>query len=228
MVIFIGASLESDAFSLEKRILNKIFISFLNQLIMWRLLLLFCLGIGACNSDAINPFLQESEQEIRYPDTSVLQLRPLISVKYALNDSAYFVRNFSPENRLLSEIHYLNGKQDGPEKHWAASGQLLLDAYWLTGHIWGEYTEWYPSGLKKEQSTYNKEGKLLSRQVWHPNGQLESKAYYVNGEIDGRVLHYLENGRIGEIFYYSKGAILSISVENEVETEVPSLLSASE
>lgn len=215
--------LQAYLFLIETLILEKFFLT--NGSIMWRLFLLLSLIIGACNSDAINPFLQETQQQVKYPDTTVLQLQPLVSVKYSLNDSTYFIRNFDEEHHLISETHYLNGKQDGPENRWDSAGQLLLDAYWLKGHRWGEYIVRYPSGLKQEQSTYDKAGKLLSRRLWHPNGQLESKAYYVDGEIDGQVVHYLEDGRMSEIFYYNKGEITYISVEYEGKTTAPNLLS---
>lgn len=187
---------------------------------MWRFILLFCLGISACNLDSINPFLEEEAAQTQYPDTTVLQLRPITRVKYALNDSIYFLRDFDEQQQLRAEVHYLNGKKDGPEKQWSGSGRLLLDAYWQEGKLWGEYTAWFDSGLKSEEATYDKQGRLLSRRVWHPNGQLESRAYYLDGKIDGQVVHYLKDGRVGEVFHYNKGKILYITVENK---EVPEL-----
>lgn len=60
----------------------------------------------------------------------------------------------------------------------------------------GEYTAFYPSGVKMEESFYINDSLNGERKLYHENGQLESITTHANGMFEGKYQKFDEQGKM--------------------------------
>ncbi|MDB5258472.1 MAG: hypothetical protein JWM14_3167 [Chitinophagaceae bacterium] len=66
----------------------------------------------------------------------------------------------------------------------------------------------YPNGLTRSKGLNSAEGDRTGIWYWyHPNGKTDEVVTYVNGEIEGEVIVYYENGNIKQKKHYEKGKL---------------------
>lgn len=104
----------------------------------------------------------------------------------ASNSLANGVRKeFTPDNKLVSEVSIKNGAKEGVEKIYFGSGSLKLENPYSNGKINGISKEYYESGKIKDETLF-KDDKL--------NG--ESKTYYESG-VMFRAVTYKDDKKVG-------------------------------
>ena len=112
---------------------------------------------------------------------------PIMYIKEELFNGIGF--DIYSDGQLKLETNFKNGVFDGPHKVWYEDGELQCK---------GNYKEGKKDGLWKEKAENCKieenyiDGKLEASRTFYFNGQLRSKANY----IDGKVIHYHENGQL--------------------------------
>jgi antitoxin component YwqK of YwqJK toxin-antitoxin module len=81
------------------------------------------------------------------------------------------------------ELNYKDGKLDGPSTDWHLNGQKRVERNYKDGKDDGLYTWWYENGQKRKEDTY-KDGKKDGRwNEWYENGQKERECNYKNVKL---------------------------------------------
>ena len=93
--------------------------------------------------------------------------------------------------RKCSEYNYINGMSHGLQTVWAIDGQKRAEESYKAGKRHGIENTWYHSGQMQRESEWAK-GKLLSAEVWKPNGAKCPSTNVKDG--NGIVVWYDENG----------------------------------
>lgn len=89
--------------------------------------------------------------------------------------------------KILSQLHYINGKREGECKYWYKSGQLMKNGCYKNGKMSGPFISYYENGQIESQGTFKySESTEYSRKdgVWkyyYENGQLQSESVIKNG-----------------------------------------------
>lgn len=97
--------------------------------------------------------------------------------------------------RKEKEVNWKGGVQDGLSTVWFESGPKKGEKSWGKGERDGFATSWYENGRKQSASSW-KAGKLVSVNVWEPDGK-KCKVSFVR-EGNGVWVEYFNGG--GEIF----------------------------
>jgi len=81
------------------------------------------------------------------------------------------VKNHWPNGNRQSVWYIMDGKLDGPLTSWRPNGETLwLEGIYRKGVEHGLFSRWYPNGYIRDKRTFD-DGKLLSGEVWKPNGE---------------------------------------------------------
>ena len=116
------------------------------------------------------------------------------------NRISYFARQNTPftgvavwelPEKEKKEATYKDGKKDGLETWWYASGQKKFEGTYMAGKPNGLFTRFYRDGKKSYERTF-RDQKLLTAISWKPNGQKCTDTNFLNG--NGRLCQYHENG----------------------------------
>ena len=94
-----------------------------------------------------------------------------------------------------SEIHWANDLMDGAFAVWYPNGNVGVQGQTKDGEVDGKWTQFYPNG-KLERISNNRIGKLVSLEVWLPDGQPCPHSQVENG--NGGWNTYEENGTLKE------------------------------
>ena len=87
-----------------------------------------------------------------------------------------------------------------------ANEKKKSEATYKDGKKEGLQTEWYDSGQKRWEVTFNKYGKHDGPGTsWHENGQMMAKKTYKNGKPEGLVTEWHENGQKSSEVTYKDG-----------------------
>lgn len=78
---------------------------------------------------------------------------------------------YGAEGKLLSEMSFVDGKEQGVAHEWYPSGQLKEEKEYREGSLHGQSQEWYKNGLLKSLSHYEY-GILVDRKEWDKQGNL--------------------------------------------------------
>ena len=92
-----------------------------------------------------------------------------------------------------SEIHWANDLMLGSFEVWYPNGNMGVQGQTKDGEVDGKWTQFYPNG-KLERISNNRIGKLVSLEVWLPDGQPCPHSQVENG--NGRWNTYEENGTL--------------------------------
>lgn len=79
-------------------------------------------------------------------------------------------RQYYASGKLRSEITYHNGIMHGTYKSWYKNGKMAVECTYIENAINGNYRKWYENGQLWEQSIY-KNSELISRKKWYKNGK---------------------------------------------------------
>ena len=101
-----------------------------------------------------------------------------------------------------SRYTYKDGKQDGLATDWYENGQKWYEAIFKDGKEDGPDTSWYENGQKESEGNF-KDGKLMSAEVWKPNGENCPETNLKDG--NGVVVYYNEDGTEESRFTYKDG-----------------------
>ena len=165
------------------------------------------------------------------------------------------------DGRNISEVSYKDGKRHGLARGWHPNGQLLFVAHYRKGHPEGISATWDEEGLltrltvhepdgtyrrvdyskgHHSQEEISKDGKLLSRRMWHstglkaneysckngkphgnytewhPNGKCRKRGSYEEGVRVGKWIGWNAEGKLERAWHYENGKLMKIDIyENE-------------
>jgi len=98
-------------------------------------------------------------------------------------------KSWSEDGKKRSEDKFKDGKLI-EMTFWQENGQKEWENTWKDGK-W-DLTHWYKSGQKRQETTMNKDFKLMTSVAWKPNGKKCPETNVVNG--NGVVLFYRPDG----------------------------------
>jgi antitoxin component YwqK of YwqJK toxin-antitoxin module len=74
------------------------------------------------------------------------------------------------DGRIVRELEFLEGFQEGPERIYHPNGQLQSERMIDTGLASGPARTWYENGQLESESVY-RNGRIISQKKWSENGQ---------------------------------------------------------
>ena len=102
-------------------------------------------------------------------------------------------QKFSRDVYKCVEFVWKNGKKNGTETYFSATGQKQEESNYLDGKQAGKFTKWYEAGHKQEESNYL-DGKQAGKFTkWYDNGQKQEEA--LNGRRNGYYKQWHQDGR---------------------------------
>ncbi len=96
-------------------------------------------------------------------------------------------------DRVLSELHYRDGLQEGKAQDWYPTGEPRGISYYSQGSLHGRTQEWYRDGKRKREAMYEY-GILVREMQWNENGDV-IKDYELSEESPPFSLLQLRRGR---------------------------------
>lgn len=139
------------------------------------------------------------------------------------------VVSYWENGKIRSEIHYSDGKLDGPCKWYYNTGTPSMEAVYAMNVLNGESTRWHENGqvmikayYKDNQydgmvEEYNVAGVLIKREnytngvlnglftQWYDDGKLFVEGEYIDGMMNGSWIMYYHDGNIGSNAVYDRG-----------------------
>ena len=105
-------------------------------------------------------------------------------------------------NGTRTEISYQNGRRNGVEKTWFASGQIAIEAPWSNGEQEGVVTFYYEDG-KIQASIPFYAGKIEGMQkTWHEDGSLLGEENYRSHLKNGKSEFWRQDGSRDMVLNY--------------------------
>jgi antitoxin component YwqK of YwqJK toxin-antitoxin module len=98
------------------------------------------------------------------------------------------------DNRIISEISYKNGFQEGPARDWYESGELQSEAYYKENSLHGASKEWYKNGKIKSEALYEF-GVPLEYKEWDEDGKVVNEFQLSKDDIRFKLLEDLKKSR---------------------------------
>ena len=119
----------------------------------------------------------------------------------------YRIVNYDKKRNPVGKImdYYITG-----ELHTEIDGALYIDKYYNSKSRFIGFAEgFYRSGAKQFETLYDNQGNIVTRKRWYENGQLRQKVSFKNGQFDGQLLTYWENGNAKRIDEYNNGELIT-------------------
>ena len=128
-----------------------------------------------------------------------LDLHPYGPVKASLNfDNAGNLAEVTIKkgDRLISSLHLLEGRPDGPYRAFFPDGSLREEGLFSNGLREGKWNSWFPNRSIRSHRNYH-QGKLHGlQQVYYSSGQLWLEYGMANGEYEGPHKTWYEDGEL--------------------------------
>ena len=139
----------------------------------------------------------EVAQQIRGKNDVIIETRGTIPDGIA--------REYYQSGKLMEEVPYLNGKQEGKSTWYYETGVVKGERNYRAGKLDGIIKWYYTTGSLGTEFNY-KNGKLegLTRLYWE-NGNLKAEDYYENGRREGRKTLYYNSGELRFVYTYKNG-----------------------
>jgi antitoxin component YwqK of YwqJK toxin-antitoxin module len=117
--------------------------------------------------------------------------------------------------KILAQIK--DGKRHGLGTGWYENGQKLLARNYKDGKPDGLGTFWYSNGQKEIELNF-KDGKLMSAEVWKPNGE-KCPVTKIDKDGNGVMVAYNEDGTESSRSTYKDSKVVVMVAYNEDGTE---------
>ncbi len=131
-----------------------------------------------------------------------------------LRDSTW---NFYSGEKVILIENYLLGKKEGKSTGFDQYGKVLWEKEWKNDELDGKSTEYYPTGLKRNEITYLvgiKNGPAL---FYDQDGVVSMEGFYTNDLSDGDWKVFDKDGKLKYQIKYSKGDILNSGVLDSMQ-----------
>ena len=103
---------------------------------------------------------------------------------------------------------YVNGKEEGVQKTWFESGQLMYESNYKDGELEGVQKWWYENGQLMSKFNF-KDGELEGiSNGWYENGQLYSELNYKDGKLEGVRKWWYADGQLKYEKNYKDGLLI--------------------
>ena len=98
-----------------------------------------------------------------------------------------------PDEKIMTEISYKDGKRHGPKTHWYENGQKLSEINYKNGKHDGPLSSWYENGQWRRRGS-NMDGRMVGIWThWYENGQQRDELFYMGGYM-GSAIVWKPNG----------------------------------
>jgi len=117
---------------------------------------------------------------------------------------------FFPDGQLRSEIHYVDGVADGPARIWDADGKLLSQCTMMAGKRHGTMTEYWPGTDQPQRVIHYKNDRIdgLVREFYQ-SGRLKRERSFRNESPHGEDRAFHESGQLANLRYWYDGDAVS-------------------
>lgn len=118
--------------------------------------------------------------------------------------------SFHPNGMRFEEIHFTNGKKNGPKKIWFENGHISYEGYYLEGKLDGTARTWWNNDTLRSESNY-KNGKVHGKQLqWYSSGAKFKELNIFEGQEVGMQKAWRENGEIYNNYEAKDGRIFGL------------------
>ncbi len=109
------------------------------------------------------------------------------------------------DGTVRSIVTFVNGIPKGEATYYYPDGSLMESGIWNIDHWEGGYSQYYESGAKKCEFTYNNKGHREGEQkYYHENGKVMMEGTWTDGKITSTVSVYDENGNKTQERHYDE------------------------
>lgn len=109
------------------------------------------------------------------------------------------------KNKIKEIGHWKEGKQNGLFQMYTEDGILVDNANFKNGERDGLTEQYYSATGKLRIAANFKNGVLDGKyKAYYPNGVLQGEVFYTNGEMNGEIKEYYENGNLRLVGNYKK------------------------
>ncbi len=128
--------------------------------------------------------------------------------EYLNNRKTGIWTKYYPNGNKKHELTFANNIANGYAKIYYRSGQLQEEGIWKMNRWSGQYKYYYPNGTLKYDWSYNSTGKREGEQKYfHENGVLQYLGSWKNGNEDGELVEYHEDGSVKAKRYFNSGKV---------------------
>ena len=111
---------------------------------------------------------------------------------------------------LKEEVYFKNGRRDGPTTYYSITGNESAKITYKDDIPWsGEWTTWYPDGMKMESGHYEEGEKQSPWYAWFKNGQKKFVVHYQNSIKHGLYTEWNQDGRLIKDIEFDNGNPIS-------------------
>ncbi len=130
------------------------------------------------------------------------------------------------DGTVRSIVTFVNGIAKGEATYYYPDGSIMESGIWNIDHWEGEYAQFYESGAKKCEFTYNNKGHREGEQkYYHENGKIMMEGTWSDGKITSSVMVYDENGNKTQERHYDENGkstgVTNIETSTEKQTNTP-------
>ena len=97
--------------------------------------------------------------------------------------------------KLREAGEFNDGLKNGIWKKWSEAGNYYEILEWKKGFLHGSYTNFHPSGKKKENYLYKRNKKNGAYKIWNEKEELIERGNYQKGLKHGTITSYEEDGQ---------------------------------
>lgn len=179
------------------------------------------------NNAVFKDGLAEGTEEVRHPHTGNV----IRQVSWSAGQRSGKEKTWSEDGVLLSDLEWADGKQTGVEKQYDETGKVLLtDLTWKNGIASGMQIERFSASTGYNQyhlkdNVRHGEHKQFSMNQSGDGTYLSKVENFVNGNVDGKVTHFNEDGTVSSTETYRAGTYVSEPdpAEDSAQASVASL-----
>lgn len=113
--------------------------------------------------------------------------------------------------KVYQKVSFINNNREGASKTFYnnAGNTVETEGNYKKGKSVGDWKTYYRSGKIYKQFTYNDDGEMEGPlKEFHENGKVETEEIYSNGKLNGITKEYTDDGVLWQELLYKKGKLL--------------------
>ena len=148
---------------------------------------------------------------------------PRYTLKNVNNSLSGDLVEYFDNGKVYQKVTFANSNREGASKtFWNNAGNTVeTEGNYVKNKPVGEWKTYYRSGKPLKQMSYNNDGQLDGvLKEFHENGKLETEEVYANGKLNGISKEYSDDGILWQEFLYKKGKLLEYRAYKKDGTKI--------
>lgn len=175
--------------------------------------LVFIVGCNSTSNNKKSVSISIDNSKIIHKDSLVLNGN---EGNWYYKDKLYngFAVKYYANNSLKEKTGFFNGKKQGVYKYWFPNGVLKLESNYNKNTLVDSYTTWWNNGNIALEVLYVNGSKEGLEKQYYEDGSLSKKRNLVNGRENGIQQAWLKNGKIYINYEAKNGRVFGMKRAN--------------